>query len=333
MQSLRLVGRSEDGAAVLLESLDGAERFSLPLDERLRDVCGNKPPTAEPEHPAQQALTPRDIQTRVRAGESAQDVADAAGVPLEKVMRFAYPVLAERSRVVDEARRARARRGGTETSAGDFGDLIDARLSEHAVNPAAVGWDAYRREDGGWTVVAAFAAGEQNRTAKFSFALHTRSVSALDSLSADLLSDRPVRALLPPDPDPVPQLDEPGPPKLAAVPDQPERPEPIGTEPELPGSTSAFRPLRRQKAHTRPIPVSDDDELFDQEALNPSTSSGSGPSWQELPLELELGDQAAPPADEHEPDEGAKHKRGRRGEKPRMPSWDDILLGVRHKSD
>jgi len=27
-------------------------------------------------------------------------------------------------------------------------------------------------------------------------------------------------------------------------------------------------------------------------------------------------------------------KRGRRaGEKPRMPSWDDILLGVRHKSD
>jgi hypothetical protein len=31
---------------------------------------------------------------------------------------------------------------------------------------------------------------------------------------------------------------------------------------------------------------------------------------------------------------GEQAKRGRRaGEKPRMPSWDDILLGVRHKSD
>jgi hypothetical protein len=30
----------------------------------------------------------------------------------------------------------------------------------------------------------------------------------------------------------------------------------------------------------------------------------------------------------------AAGKRGRRAsEKPRMPSWDDILLGVRHKSD
>ena len=30
----------------------------------------------------------------------------------------------------------------------------------------------------------------------------------------------------------------------------------------------------------------------------------------------------------------AAGRRGRRtGDKPRMPSWDDILLGVRHKSD
>ena len=40
--------------------------------------------------------------------------------------------------------------------------------------------------------------------AKFSFALLNRTVSALDDIAADLLSDRPVQALLPPPP-PVPE--------------------------------------------------------------------------------------------------------------------------------
>jgi len=320
MQSLRLVGPGDDGGTVVLESLDGAERFTLPLDERLRDVSSYEPPepAPRPSDPGSE-LSPRDIQTRVRAGQSAQSVADAAGVPLEKVMRFAHPVLAERARVVDEARRSRARRG-QEGQAADFGDLLDARLSEHDINPASVGWDAYRREDGGWTVVAAFSAREQNLLAKFSFALHNRTVSALDALAADLLSDRPVRALLPAQPEAVTAVGPVPPPRLAAV------PEPESSEPDAAAgpASPAFRPGRRQKAHTHPIPVySDDDELFDQEALD-------GQAWQDQPLPFEgEATDAAPTA----PAEDTKPRRGRRGDKPRMPSWDDILLGVRHKND
>ncbi|HEX2904134.1 MAG TPA: septation protein SepH [Jatrophihabitans sp.] len=356
MQSLRVVGPAADGAYVVLESLDGAERFSLPLDERLRDVSTHETPQPGPAEPGTE-LTPRQIQTRVRAGESAQSVADDAGVPLERVMRFAFPVLAERSRVVDEARRSRARRNGLDAGPIEFGELIDQRFSAHAINPASVGWDAYRREDGGWTVVAAFSAVEQNRLAKFNFALHTRAVSALDALAADLLSDRPVRALLPQQPDPVTELSErdvrPSPPRLAAVPD----PTDAELAEERGGPASpALRPARRQKAHTRPIPVEADDELFDQDALD----LAEAPGWHEPPLPFEpAGDPAAtrtaaggsaaggPAATGSaatdsaatgpaggEPDDGAdaRHKR-RRGDKPRMPSWDDILLGVRHKND
>jgi hypothetical protein len=329
MQSLRVVGPGEDGSSLILESLDGAERFSLPLDERLRDVSFPHTPTsdqAETTATDGNALSPRTIQTRVRAGESAESVADSAGVPLDKVMRFAFPVLAERVRVVDEARRARTRRVG-ESGQIDFGELIDHRLSEHGVNTAAVGWDAYRREDGGWTVVAAFSAAEKNRVAKFNFVLLNRTVSALDALAADLLSERPVQALLPAQPDPVPALDgESAPVRLSAVPDQP----PAG-EPAL-SSTPAVRPGRRQKAHTGPIPVGADDDLFDQEAFAPSGQAG----WQEPPLPLDLGpDGEHGEQDEHgQPDsDEPKGKRGRRGDKPRMPSWDDILLGVRHKND
>jgi len=344
MQSLRLVGPGEDGTSLILESLDGAERFSLPLDERLRDVSGNssgQPVTPVPATPGQQ-LTPRDIQTRVRAGESAESLAEVTGMPLEKVMRFAYPVLAERARVVDEARRARTRQG-SDGHAVEFGQLLDNRLGRHGIDPATVGWDAYRRPDGGWTVTAAFTSIEPNLLAKFSFGLGNRTVTALDALAADLLSDRPVRALLPPDPDPVSELPEPAPVRLAAVPDPASDPSP---EPELDEArldegglapSPAVRLGRRQKAHTRPIPIDGDDELFDQEAFDDL-------GWQEPPLPLDLPADAAPAGDgapdassaevssAGEPDHRAR-RAGRRGEKPRMPSWDDILLGVRNKND
>jgi len=323
MQSLRLVGPGEDGTSVILETPDGAERFSLPLDERLRDVALEQPP--EPpaaREPTAQSLSPRDIQTRVRSGESPQAVAESAGMALEKVMRFAGPVLAERIRVVEEAKRARARRAG-EGHPVPFGELIADRLSRHGLDPTAVRWDAYRRPDGGWTVTAGFTAIEQDRLAKFSFGLLNRTVSALDALAADLLSDRPVRALLPPEPDPVSELTEPIPVRLSAVPDQPE-PESDAEESGL-AATPAVRPFRRQKAHTRPIPIDSDDELFDQEAFD-----SAGGSWQEAPLPLELTGQGIEPDDDGE-GEGRHRRGGRRGEKPRMPSWDDILLGVRHK--
>jgi hypothetical protein len=324
MQSLRLVGPAEDGASVLLESLDGAAQFSLPLDERLRDVSLGQPPEppAAPEPAPGQSLSPREIQTRVRAGESPQAVAESAGMPLEKVMRFAHPVLAERARVVDEAIRARARRPGEGTPV-PFGELIADRLGRHGVDPATVRWDAFRRQDGGWTVTAAFTAIEQDRLARFSFGLSNRTVSALDALAADLLSDRPVRALLPPDPDPVAELVEPGPVRLSAVPDQPAPDaDESGADESGLAVTPAVRPFRRQKVHTRPIPVDTDDELFDQEAFDDPVAG-----WQAPALPLELAEQ------DLESDDGSegRHRRSRRSEKPRMPSWDDILLGVRHK--
>jgi len=358
MRLLRLVGPSVDGDALVVETADGGEQFTLPINERLRNVStSDLPRLPTPESTASATPSPREIQTRVRAGASAQDVADEAGIPLDRVMRFAYPVLQERVRVVDEARRSRAR-SSQEGQQIDFGTLIDGRFSKHGIDPAGVGWDAYRRADGGWTVTAALTAHEQPLLAKFSFALLNRTVSALDALSADLLSDRPAPALLPPMPTPVIAEPEPDRPalRLAAVPD----PEDLGAAeaattdlpvpPSVPAASSAIRPGRRQKAHTRPIPVSDDDELFDQDAFDPEpphaepAAGTHGPAgahgphshrtpatdqdWQALPLDLDADLPAAT-----EPDGDGRGRRGRRGEKPRMPSWDDILLGVRHKSD
>jgi hypothetical protein len=280
-----------------------------------------------------------------------------------------------------------------------FGELLDSRLMRHGVDPGAVRWDAYRREDGGWTVTSEFSSYERTVRAKFSFALLNRTVSALDDIAADLLSDRPVQALLPPPPPPAPEpvaevadVDPAAewdtgnlPPRLTAVPN-PNRAE--AGRPQQ-ASPAVRPPSRRQKAHTRPVPVNADDELFDQDAFEQQP-------WHEPPLPFETGvtgrdAQAQPGIDEAgtadserfvpeifgirfdpapylpaedepedlgldahpadgEPDalqpesavtadsravaSDSQGRRGRRsGEKPRMPSWDDILLGVRHKSD
>ena len=233
--------------------------------------------------------TPREIQVRVRAGESAEAVADQAGIPLERVMRFAFPVLQERVRVTDEARRARARRGGDGLLV-PFGELIDSRLGRHGVDPASVRWDAYRREDGGWTVTSQFSSHERDVLAKFSFALVNRTVSALDDIAADLLSDRPVQALLPPPPpgprarrrpadaEWSPDWDAAPPPRLTAVPN----PGRVDAPRQQETGAAVRPPSRRQKAHTRPVPIHAEDELFDQDAFEQQP-------WHEPPLPFETG--------------------------------------------
>ncbi len=55
-------------------------------------------------------LRPRDIQARIRAGESPEAVAEAARTTVDKIAGFANPVLAERAHIADRAQKASVRR-------------------------------------------------------------------------------------------------------------------------------------------------------------------------------------------------------------------------------
>ena len=84
-------------------------RFSLPIDDRLRIVArGQFSRLAQYEIEVESPLRPKEIQDRIRAGETAEEIADAAGVPIERVRRFEGPVLAERAYRAQEAQRATA---------------------------------------------------------------------------------------------------------------------------------------------------------------------------------------------------------------------------------
>jgi hypothetical protein len=170
MQDLRLVGVHDDGEHLLLSGA-GGEMFQLPIDEALRTASRSPVKAAAAAAPI--AMSPRDIQARIRSGATAAEVAERSGLPLAKVERYEGPVLAEREYVAQQARKIEvaAPSPAHDTYRSVFGDnpaslqdMVNHRLSAYGVEPSTVEWDSWRRQDGNWTVAARFEA-NQGRTA------------------------------------------------------------------------------------------------------------------------------------------------------------------------
>ncbi len=112
MPELRVVAVSNDGTRLVLKAADSTE-YTLPIDERLRAaVRGDRPRLGQIEIEVESHLRPRDIQARIRAGASAEEVAQLAGIPVDRVRRFEGPVLAERAFMAERARKTPVRRPG-----------------------------------------------------------------------------------------------------------------------------------------------------------------------------------------------------------------------------
>lgn len=169
MAHLTLAGVSDDGNRLLLVDEDGTEH-SVEIDARLRSAVRGEP-ARRWENTMDSALRPRDIQARIRAGETPEAVAQAAQTSVDKIMAFAAPVLAERQHVADRAQRSSVRRDGGSSPHGarTLGDAVAAHLRSLNVDPDTVEWDAWRREDGRWALVGAYSSPERDGTAELTF--------------------------------------------------------------------------------------------------------------------------------------------------------------------
>ena len=106
MRELKVVGLDVDGKRIICETDDSGEKFILRSDDRLRaavrgEKTGSSQPQSDTEVPSM--LRPKEIQAKIRAGASIEQVASAAGVDIERGQRFANPVLLERSRAAELA--------------------------------------------------------------------------------------------------------------------------------------------------------------------------------------------------------------------------------------
>jgi hypothetical protein len=169
MRKLELVGLDTDGRYVVFADEAGDE-YVTPADERLRAALrGDRARLGQLEIDMDSALRPRDIQARIRAGETPEAVAIVAQVSVEKIMPYCVPVLAERRHISDLARRHHVRRKNAEGPARSLDSVVSDRLRSRGIDPDATEWDAWRRDDERWSVRATYRSGEQEHRADFVF--------------------------------------------------------------------------------------------------------------------------------------------------------------------
>jgi len=253
------------------------------------------------------AFSPRDVQARVRAGESAEDISADTGWPLDKVMRYAEPLLQERAYIAEQAQSVEVRRSGGATT------LLESALKALGAGGQGLTWDAFRREDSRWIVVATFGAGDKARQAQWTYDPAGRNLHPLDDQARALMGVAH-EALTPAAVEVISDaLDlaredsEPPRPRLVAVPDPQtvilQRPEPDADEtPEPP----------------RPIAPTAAPAVSPEAAPTPAPEPRPAPATPAPATPVKAAPAAKP--------------RGRKG-RASMPSWDEILFGTTRADD
>lgn len=211
MRELKYVGVVGDDGSLVVES-DG-ERFRLRVDDDVRAAVTGR--GRQLVIPVESALTPREIQDRLRHGASSAQLAEATGVPVQSIARFEAPVLAERAHHADMARRS-------QVDGRRLDEIVADHLAAAGLDPLEAEWDSWRRADGSWLVQVAWDETERRRSARWSWAPETRRLRPLDPQAQAMLREagdddeltavlRPVRSaqlapyVVQPQPEPEPE--------------------------------------------------------------------------------------------------------------------------------
>lgn len=200
VRELHVVAVSEDGRHLVLASSRDATRGThrVAIDARLtaavrgdlsqrRARARRRPQLPDPAASGPSPVSVREMQARLRAGESPEQIAAAAGLPVERVARFAGPVLSEREKIIERARAtplSSSRRG---PSALPLGEVVELHLRQMAsLRPDSVRWTTRREEAGTWLVEVGYVARARARSGSWRFDPATGTLVAADTVSSAL---------------------------------------------------------------------------------------------------------------------------------------------------
>ncbi|MFB6909442.1 septation protein SepH [Streptomyces bacillaris] len=352
MPELRVVAVSNDGTRLVLKAADSTE-YTLPIDERLRAAVRNdRARLGQIEIEVESHLRPRDIQARIRAGASAEEVAQFAGIPVDRVRRFEGPVLAERAFMAERARKTPVRRPGENTGP-QLGEAVQERLLLRGADKETVQWDSWRRDDGTWEVLLVYRVAGEPHSASWSYDPPRRLVQAVDDEARSLIGETD---------DAAPEPSFPFVPRIARLPrDRPldrtldrqierhvERPVPAPEPEEYVSSASAgerdsltslleavpsFRgDMVVPERPTQPEPPALEPAAEETEADEPpaaAASAGAGSAYADVLMPRAVAghrDRLTGTTDRQAEADGV-----RPGRRAAVPSWDEIVFGTRRK--
>ncbi|OCG75393.1 septation protein SepH [Microbacterium sediminis] len=346
MDQLTVIG-SEDGAIVLAN--ESGQRFTVAVDDVLRSEIRKAGAVSRPAR--RTSASPREIQMHIRAGMSAEEVAELLGADLDDVRRFEGPVIAEREHIVNQALAVPVLIGSELD--GDpnptFGVAIRAKLADlHASGERWTSW----KDESGWVIKLEFTANEVDHDARWSFEPRRSALAPLNGDATQLSRQGPLpegliprlRALdVPTKDDTRFDTDAFGPRRLPEP--EPEVPAeaPAATVSALRGTSSSeardgatrrapedratspetadlLEALRRRRGQREAAPMSDLDESV---ARHPSRNGAPVALFDAMDEQPPVITEAPEPEPDPEPEQS--RRRGRAA----MPSWDEIVFGAR----
>ncbi|MEU0300406.1 septation protein SepH [Streptomyces sp. NPDC048430] len=351
MPELRVVAVSNDGTRLVLKAADSTE-YTLPIDERLRAAVRNdRARLGQIEIEVESHLRPRDIQARIRAGASAEEVAQFAGIPVDRVRRFEGPVLAERAFMAERARKTPVRRPGENTGP-QLGEAVQERLLLRGADRETVQWDSWRRDDGTWEVLLVYRVAGEPHSASWTYDPPRRLVQAVDEEARSLIGETDDVA--------APEPSFPFVPRIARLPrDRPldraldrqiERPAPPAPEPEervsgvsagerdsltsLLEAVPSFRgdmvvPERPSQPEPPALEPAQQEEPEADEPPAAAASAGAGSAYADVLMPRAVAghrDRLTGTTDRQAEADGV-----RPGRRAAVPSWDEIVFGTRRK--
>ena len=324
MRALRVLGLAEDGQNLVCQDGTSGELFTLPADERLRAaIRGDLSRLGQLEIELEPKLRPREIQSRIRSGSSIAQVAVAANTSVGRIERYAYPVLLERSTMAEKARQSHPMIDGNPARR-TLEELVASTLAERGQDTGTE-WDAFRDEDG-WVVALRWQAGRSENSAHWEIhtGARTTTLRPKDDAAKDLVDPTPRALRTIADPsiaDPsiadvarrvteVAQV-------LTAIDSEPTADSPTADSPtaDQPGARPAPSTGLRHPAGTRRVIADrlDQEQMVEQTVLD--ERAGVQPQPQSKPEAARTGTDNA---------SGRQHRKGQR---PVMPGWEDVLLG------
>ncbi|WP_210505759.1 septation protein SepH [Naasia sp. SYSU D00057] len=360
MKTLKAV--AVENGAIVATGEDGNE-FRIHLDDELRAKLRGTPTSSIP---TTRRSSPREIQTYIRGGMSAEQVAKFTGAPIDYIERYEGPILAERQYMVESALGVPVLTGqpadDVDGQPPTFGTVLEERLAQ--LNASGSRWASWKEPEGGWIVKLNFTADGIDHDARWSFDAKKLHLAPLNGEAVALSQQNEIgtsllprlRAVAPESPD-TSRFDSGA---FELPPEDVGMPDPVVHVEQTPTGRIRVQAPRtgtigviREEPPAAPTPADTSDLL---EALRRRRGEREAATYEEEPprtpttgtvrvLERVRTEQRSEQRPENraeqvettevrpvKPQTGPVPTRGRRG-RTSMPSWDEIVFGARPEDD
>lgn len=327
MKDLRLTGH--ETGVLHFESAEG-EMYRVQIDDSLSSAI--KAATTETANSA--TISPREIQERIRAGVSVEQLAAESGAPVSYILKFAQTVFDELQHMVDSALAIRITIAGdrfNDEVQAEFGQIIESRL--FAGGARNVRWSSKRQEIGSWLLTAQYDLGENTGVAtwifeprKFHLAPENEAAITLSNHDSGLDGPIPKLRTVIANPPAAPSVEAPLLTPVISVVNNKAQEESADLpaafrKPENTETTDLLAQLRKKReeasAPSTETKSPEPDSLDSGITQFPETE----PKVEEPPVESQ--ETPSEPVETNEPKESPKRSRAT------MPSWDEIVFGTK----